>query len=269
MPSRVSRSSSIEMEQEYSRGTQSSLTTSMEDKSSHQRESGSNHVRTQMRQSPPPLIPNSGYSNQKFLPNPLCDSRGHDGSAFMMQFMTAAAAAAMASASKKCDIQTRTAEPHSSSNVYENATTSNRRPSSSLSTGPNPSPTSTSSSCRSLSGYEGGRIGSVPRSETYRSVGYSHKTASFTPDKINEDDDISMVRDEADKNSTKRPGCSLPLPPGAVPVGTLPRPHLHHAPTNRLYGLFTYKLDKHLSILAQEYFISNKPKILKILIEIY
>ena len=244
MPTRVSRNPSTEMEQEYSRNLQSSLTpAAMEDSTSVHSESDSNHTHRQIRKSPPPLIPNSGYSAQKLSENMSCDNRANDGSAFMMQFMTAAAAAAMAAASKKCDTQARTAEPHSSSNIYENATSSNRRPSSSLSTGPNASPSSTSSSCRSLSGYEGNRIGPTSRFENYRNFGDSQKSMSITPEKTNLDDDINIVQEETNKHSSKRSGYSLPLPPGAVPVGTLPHPPLPNASAQRYYGLYTQILN--------------------------
>ena len=234
MPSQVTGNPSHEIEQEYLRSTLYNSTATMEDKS----ESSSNYSNRQMRQSPPPLIPNSGYSGEKLRSNMPCDNQGSDGSAFMMQFMTAAAAAAMAAAGKKCDNQTRTAEPHSSSNVYENATSSNRRPSSSLSAGPDASPTSTPSSCRSLSGYEGARMGSIQRIENHRNSGDSQKLPSINSEQNN--DDICIVRDETSKNFSKRSGYSLPLPPGAVPVGTLPHPSFQRAPAHKSYGLCTH-----------------------------
>ena len=236
MPIRVTGNPSHEIEQEYLRSPLYNSTATMEDKS----ESSSNYSNRQMRQSPPPLIPNSGYSGQKLRSNMPCDNQGNDGSAFIRQFMTAAAAAAMAAAGKKCDNQTRTAEPHSSSNVHENATSSTRRPSSSLSIGPDASPTSTPSSCRSLSGYEGARMGSIQRIENHRSFGDSQKLPSLNSEQLNESDDICVVRDETNRNFSKRSGYSLPLPPGAVPVGTLPHPSFQHASAHKSYGLCTH-----------------------------
>ena len=65
---------------------------------------------------------------------------------------------------------------------------------------------------------------------------------SMTPEKTNADDDINIVHDDTNKNASKRSGYSLPLPPGAVPVGTLPRPPLQNQSAQRFYGLCTQSL---------------------------
>jgi hypothetical protein len=41
------------------------------------------------------------------------------------------------------------------------------------------------------------------------------------------------------KSSGRRSGCSLPLPPGAVPVGTFPGPSYRHSAIQPIHGLFT------------------------------
>ena len=66
---------------------------------------------------------------------------------------------------------------------------------------------------------------------------------SITPEKTNLDDDINIVQEETNKYSSKRSGYSLPLPPGAVPVGTLPHPPLPNASAQRYYGMYTQILN--------------------------
>ena len=240
MPSRVLRSSWFAMENEYSTNMRSSITSSYEENNSVQTATNLHSTNRQHRRSlhsPPPLIPNSGYFHQKVPPKPT--EANKDGSAFMMQFMTAAAAAAMAAASKKCDVQDRQPDPYASSRISGNEGNTNRRPSSNFSLGQNVSPSSTSSSCRSLSGQDGGCSFSGIRSDAQRIVGDIQNALPTTSEKVNEDDEINIVHDEMNKNSGRRSGCSLPLPPGAVPVGTFPRPTYRHSAIQPMHGLFT------------------------------
>ena len=240
MPSRVLRSSWFAMEKEYSQRMQPSMPSSHEENNIVHIESNlhsTNRQHTRSLNSPPPLIPNSGYFNQK-VPSQTTESN-KDGSAFMMQFMTAAAAAAMAAASKKCDAQDRRTDPYCSSRISGNAVSANRRPSSNFSSGQNVSPSSTSSSCRSLSGHEGGRYFAGTRTDALRIVGDVQNSVPISPEIVNEDDEINIVHDEMNKNSGRRSGCSLPLPPGAVPVGTFPRPTYRHSAIQTIHGLFT------------------------------
>ena len=242
MPSRVSDRSWDTMEKDHPsrlRQAMSSLPTSLEENNTLPSESNFNSTprqNTRSLQSPPPLIPNSVYSNEKIS---LTSNENNQGSAFMMQFMTAAAAAAMVAASKKAETQGRRTEPYFNSRISDNVTHFGRRPSSNLSSVQNISPSSTPSSIRSLSAAEGGRCCSTSRSDTLNTVTDIQKSNSNRLLEENtKDDDINIVHDDMNKKSARRSGSSLPLPPGAVPVGTLPHPSDRDSISQTIFGLF-------------------------------
>ena len=228
------------MEKKISRRFHQGMSPSSEDQHGCLQHHASSHLYSPNRQrvrslhSPPPLISNRRYSNEKRSSN-----LDGSGSAFMMQFMTAAAAAAMAASCKKSDARAKRPEPHSSIGSSLNATNIGRRCSSSFSSGQDASPSSTTSSNRSLCGQEKGRVSLGSRSGGLRIVGDAKKAESVSPDDQDEDEEINVFSDEQNKSSGRRSGCSLPLPPGAVPVGTLPHPPYHSTRHSALYGLFT------------------------------
>ena len=241
MPSQVLQISRNAMEKEHPRRMETWTSRSSTENDVYRNEleeaNDKNIMNVRSTSSPPPLISNSEYLVDK---NETNLSAGNNGSsAFMMQFMTAAAAAAMAAASKKSDGQESKRDTFSNSNAYDNVSSTGRRCSSSFSSRQNASPSSTTSSSRSLLGVEGTRSSSISRLGLFKMTGDVQKGPNFNSDNQEEDDDINIVRGVQNNSTGRRPGCSLPLPPGAVPIGTLPHPS-HNSPIPPIsYGLFT------------------------------
>ena len=230
MPSQVLQTSRNAMDKEHPRRMETWTSRSSTENDVYRNEleetNDKNIMNVRSTNSPPPLISNSEYLVDK---NESNLSAGNNGSsAFMMQFMTAAAAAAMAAASKKSEIQESKRDTYSNSNAYDNVSSTGRRCSSSFSSRQNASPSSTTSSSRSLLGVDGTRSSSI-----------SLKQLIFNSDKHEEDEEINIVRGAQNNSTGRRPGCSLPLPPGAVPIGTLPHPSNNSPIPPISYGLFT------------------------------
>ena len=242
MPSEVLQISRNAMDKEHPRRMETWTSRSSTENDVYRNEleetNDKNIMNVRSTNSPPPLISNSEYLVDK---NESNLSAGNNGSsAFMMQFMTAAAAAAMAAASKKSEIQESKRDTYSNSNAYDNVSSTGRRCSSSFSSSrQNASPSSTTSSSRSLLGVEGTRSSSISRLQLFKMAGDAQEGPNINSDKHEEDEEINIVRGAQNNSTGRRPGCSLPLPPGAVPIGTLPHPS-HNSPIPPIsYGLFT------------------------------
>ena len=242
MPSQVLQISRNAMDKEHPRRmeTWTSRTSTENDVYRNELEEANdkNIMNVRSNNSPPPLISNSEYLADKNESNVCAGNNGS--SAFMMQFMTAAAAAAMAAASNKSDSQESKRDIYSNSNAYGNVSSTGRRCSSSFSSSrQNASPSSTTSSSRSLLGVEGTRSSSISRLQLFKMAGDAQEGPNINADKHEEDEEINIVRGGQNNSTSRRSGCSLPLPPGAVPIGTLPHPS-HNSPMPPIsYGLVT------------------------------
>ena len=259
MPSRVSNTSSridiSVMEDQYSNSrrhvTSPIPSTTGEGNSFHHNSSFSNSTTKCARslQSPPPLIPNSNFSKRNSDPSLTTSSQDNRGSSFMMQFMNAAAAAALSAANHKAQSQQRRVEPYATPGASDNTNKYViRRPSSSYSSLQNTSPSSTTSSTKSMGSTEVGKFSAVSCADTLNAISEIQRaTSSIRPDVSTEGcRSKNHTSQDASKDAILKSGNSLPLPPGAVPVGTLPHPSLQDSRSQSLLGLFTQSFAKSL-----------------------
>ena len=233
MPSRLSRNLSthfsdiVMMEEEYTNNnTQNTirLASSVTEETSDKDKQPSTVSRRSL-QSPPPLIPYQHYSEKCLGSSPIAGDGDRAPTSLMMRFMTAAAA--VAAANSKKDGQTRYSMDSQSgacstrmSSDFDNMYSA-RRSSSNVSSMQNVSPSSSNSGGTGLTfgGYEG-------------SGGAAAACKEVT---------AGPMRVENGGNATEslKPGNKLPLPPGAVPVGTLPpKPPMLRAISPSAFGLF-------------------------------